>query len=99
MLGVGNDAGADEIRRAFRARALVTHPDRGGDRAAFAELLEAFESLGAAATKRDTTRPATTKPEPTLREWINARRLPEPVPLARIPFDAYDSPRRPAPRR
>ena len=32
VLGVAADAGPDEIRRAFRARALVTHPDHGGDR-------------------------------------------------------------------
>jgi hypothetical protein len=93
VLGVGNDAGPAEIRRAFRARALVTHPDHGGSRAAFAELLEAFESLGTASTR------SASQPEPTLHAWIAARRLPEPVPLARIPFDAYDSPRRPAPRR
>jgi hypothetical protein len=93
VLGVGNDAGPAEIRRAFRARALVTHPDHGGTRAAFAELLEAFETLGA-----ESARPVA-RPEPTLHKWIAARRLPDPVPLARIPFDAYDSPRRPAPRR
>jgi hypothetical protein len=93
VLGVGNDAGPTEIRRAFRARALVTHPDHGGTRAAFAELLEAFEALGT-----ESPRP-TRQPEPTLHAWIAARRLPEPVPLARIPFDAYDSPGRPAPRR
>jgi hypothetical protein len=94
VLGVGNDAGPAEIRRAFRARALVTHPDHGGTRAAFAELLEAFETLGIV-----TAPSAPQQPEPTLHAWIAARRLPEPVPLARIPFDAYDSPRRPAPRR
>jgi hypothetical protein len=93
VLGVGNDAGPAEIRRAFRARALVTHPDHGGSRAAFAELLEAFEHLGTEATR------SAPQPEPTLHAWIAARRLPEPVPLARIPFDAYDSPPRPAPRR
>jgi DnaJ domain len=97
VLGVANDAGPAEIRRAFRARALVTHPDHGGSRAAFAELLDAFESIGAASKGPAT--PPVAKPEPTLRSWIAARRLPEPIPLARIPFDAYDSPRRPAPRR
>ena len=45
VLGVGNDAGPAEIRRAFRARALVTHPDHGGDRAAFAELVDALGAL------------------------------------------------------
>ena len=88
VLGVGNDAGPAEIRRAFRARALVTHPDHGGSRAAFAELLDAFESL------RGSLEPAAAP-----RARFVDRRLPDPVPLARIPFDSYDSPRRRAPRR
>jgi hypothetical protein len=45
VLGVDVDAGPDEIRRAFRARALLTHPDRGGDRGAFAETVDAFDAL------------------------------------------------------
>ena len=45
VLGVDTYAGPDEIRRAFRARALVTHPDHGGSNAAFAELVDAFETL------------------------------------------------------
>jgi curved DNA-binding protein CbpA len=45
VLGVTGDAGPAEIRRAFRARALVTHPDHGGDRSAFVELADAFDSL------------------------------------------------------
>jgi curved DNA-binding protein CbpA len=88
VLGVGNDAGPAEIRRAFRARALVTHPDHGGSRAAFAELLDAVDAVGTARS-----------PESAGRAPIVARRLPDPVPLARIPFDAYDSPRYPTPPR
>jgi DnaJ domain len=45
VLGVDNDASSDEIRRAFRARALVTHPDRGGDRVSFELLVLAFETI------------------------------------------------------
>jgi molecular chaperone DnaJ len=45
VLGVGNDAGPDEIRRAFRARALVLHPDHGGDPTAFADLVAAFDAM------------------------------------------------------
>lgn len=45
VLGIGNDAGPDEIRRAFRARVLSVHPDHGGSSAAFAEVLEAFDAL------------------------------------------------------
>jgi hypothetical protein len=45
ILGVDADAGSDEIRRAFRARAIVTHPDRGGNRVAFELVVLAFETL------------------------------------------------------
>jgi hypothetical protein len=45
VLGVNDDAGPDEIRRAFRAHALVTHPDHGGNAFAFAEVLDAAASL------------------------------------------------------
>jgi hypothetical protein len=45
VLGVPEHASADDIRRAFRQRALVTHPDRGGDRTAFELVVLAFETL------------------------------------------------------
>ena len=45
VLGVDNDASPDEVRRAFRARALVSHPDRGGDRVTFELVVLAFETL------------------------------------------------------
>ncbi len=45
VLGVGNDAGPAEIRRAFRARALVTHPDHGGNASSFAEIVDALAAL------------------------------------------------------
>ncbi len=45
VLGVASDAGPDDIRRAYRARALVAHPDHGGTAAAFAELQAAFAAL------------------------------------------------------
>lgn len=45
LLGVGRNASLDEIRRAFRARAIVTHPDHGGDARAFTEVRAAFELL------------------------------------------------------
>ncbi|MDQ1477478.1 MAG: DnaJ domain [Actinomycetota bacterium] len=84
VLGVGNDAGPVEIRRAFRARALVTHPDHGGDASSFAELVDALAALedvvaasvfaGRERQVRDST--------------ADSPR-----------FDAYDSRRRPAPTR
>jgi acyl-coenzyme A thioesterase PaaI-like protein len=52
VLGVASDAGPDEIRRAFRVRAHLTHPDHGGTSAAFAEVLAAFELLRDAPSMR-----------------------------------------------
>lgn len=45
LLGVDTSAGADEIKRAFRKKALQLHPDQGGDEQAFLELKAAFEYL------------------------------------------------------
>jgi hypothetical protein len=46
VLGVRPGASPDEVRAAWRRRVLATHPDRGGDEAAFAEALEAYRALG-----------------------------------------------------
>lgn len=43
ILGVEPDASVLEIKRAFRQRALTTHPDQGGDPAAFRTLHGAYE--------------------------------------------------------
>src|SRR4051812_29929696 len=45
VLGVGKDASADEIKKAFRKAAVEHHPDRGGDEAKFKEVNEAYEVL------------------------------------------------------
>jgi hypothetical protein len=45
VLGVHPDASADEVRRAWRRVARTTHPDSGGDEAAFAEALAAYQTL------------------------------------------------------
>lgn len=45
ILGVGKDASADEIKKAFRRAAVEHHPDRGGDEAKFKEINEAYEVL------------------------------------------------------
>ena len=44
-LGVSDSANADEIKAAYRARALVTHPDRAGNADAFARVQIAYLTL------------------------------------------------------
>lgn len=46
VLGIGKDASADEIKKAFRQKAIQFHPDKeGGDEAKFKEVNEAYEVL------------------------------------------------------
>jgi molecular chaperone DnaJ len=46
ILGVGKSASADEIKKAFRKKAIELHPDKaGGDEAKFKEVNEAYEVL------------------------------------------------------
>lgn len=46
VLGVGKSASADEIKKAFRRKAIEYHPDKqGGDEAKFKEVNEAYEVL------------------------------------------------------
>ena len=42
-LGITARATADDLKRAFRRRALATHPDRGGDAEAFRQVQSAFK--------------------------------------------------------
>lgn len=45
-LGIGKDASADEIKKAFRKAAVKHHPDKeGGDETKFKEINEAYEVL------------------------------------------------------
>lgn len=44
-LGVARDADADTIKKAYRSKAQKTHPDKGGDTAAFADVQKAYDTL------------------------------------------------------
>ena len=45
LLGVDKKASTDEIKKAFRKRALKEHPDKGGDPEKFKEMTVAYEVL------------------------------------------------------
>jgi hypothetical protein len=45
VLGLSGDFSRDDVERAFRAKAKLTHPDRGGDSAAFQKLAAARDRL------------------------------------------------------
>ena len=45
ILGVGDKATADEIKRAYRKLASQHHPDKGGDKAKFQEIQAAYDTL------------------------------------------------------
>lgn len=45
ILGVSKDASADELKKAYRKKAIENHPDQGGDEAKFKEVNEAYDVL------------------------------------------------------
>ena len=45
VLGVPASATAEDIKRAYRARLLATHPDRGGNREDAEAVIDAFRQL------------------------------------------------------
>merc|ERR1711941_184210 len=47
VLGIRKGASASEIRAAYRERALVAHPDKGGDAQTFCRLRRAYLALSA----------------------------------------------------
>ena len=46
VLGIGKQASADEIKKAYKKCALRDHPDRGGDAEKFKKVNRAYEVLG-----------------------------------------------------
>ena len=45
LLGVGKEASADEIKKAYKRQAQKNHPDKGGTTDAFKKIKEAFDIL------------------------------------------------------
>jgi len=55
-LGITARATAVDLKRAFRQRALATHPDRGGDAEAFRQVQSAFKEAQRRIARRRPTR-------------------------------------------
>jgi hypothetical protein len=89
VLGLPFDATRDEAQRAFRRLAKQTHPDAGGDAAAFRAVASAWAELGPALpTGRRPVPPPSPAPSPHERAyrpattrlvWAEARPAPAPV--------------------
>jgi curved DNA-binding protein len=58
ILGVNKNAGADEIKKAFRGLASKHHPDKGGDTKKFQEIQEAYATLSDPEKKAQYDNPA-----------------------------------------
>lgn len=56
VLGLTPDATDTDVRRAYRARARDSHPDRGGDAATFLQLSRAYEALRTETGRADIAR-------------------------------------------
>lgn len=46
VLGVSETASQDEIKKAYRKKAVESHPDKGGDEEVFKKISEAYDVLG-----------------------------------------------------
>ena len=53
ILGVDKNATQEEIKKAFRKKAVEHHPDKGGDEAKFKEASEAYDVLSDEQKRRD----------------------------------------------
>lgn len=56
-LGVGKNANADDIKKAYRKMAAKHHPDRGGDTKHFQKIQEAYDTLSDPAKKQQYDNP------------------------------------------
>jgi molecular chaperone DnaJ len=57
ILGVQKTAAADEIKQAYRRLASQHHPDKGGDKATFQQIQEAYNTLGDAQKRAEYDNP------------------------------------------
>ncbi len=53
ILGINKDASQEEIKKAYRKKAIEHHPDKGGDESKFREAAEAYEILSDENKKRE----------------------------------------------
>jgi len=53
ILGVDKSASQEDIKKAYRKKALEYHPDRGGDELKFKEAAEAYETLSDEGKRRE----------------------------------------------
>lgn len=86
VLGVDPEASDDDLRRAFRKRLRETHPDAGGDAAAFILVQRAWELVGTAEARAAYDRGhgfATASDEPVWNGWQAPRPTADTRPRAR----------------
>lgn len=57
ILGVPRNASQDDIRKAYKKKSMLHHPDRGGDEAKFKEVNEAYSTLKDPAKKQQYDNP------------------------------------------
>ncbi|TFK39937.1 DnaJ domain-containing protein [Crucibulum laeve] len=87
VLGVEQSGSAEDVKKAYRKKALETHPDKLAPRAteeekqaaehAFHKVQEAFETLGDSQKRRTYDARLTLKSEPTTMSDETARRMTE----------------------
>ena len=57
ILGVQRNASSEEIKKAYKKKAMQHHPDRGGDSSTFQKIQEAYETLSDPAKKQNYDNP------------------------------------------
>ena len=53
ILGVNDTATQDEIKKAYRKKAVESHPDKGGNEETFKKISEAYDTLGDEQKRKD----------------------------------------------